>query len=194
MAISGTVPDGEGVAASLPLQYRTHGPGVHTVDAEVILDLLRHGDREQATGVPAGAAKVVNQMPLRWLQDSPRKRRHHTEHPFWFARATSHHSDALLHKADWAASQDTVLQNTPPGTNHAQLIIAGHDGHLDLRPPTMQTLGAVAQRAQLDHAPTYQGHTPLGTVHATGYVHTRDLSAAATNYRALQARDGHTPV
>ena len=147
VAISGTVPDGEGVAASLPLQYGIHRPWVHTVDAEVSLHLLRHPDSERATGVPAGAAKAVNQMPLRWLQDSPRVRGHHTEHPFWFARATSHHSDALLHKADWAASQDTILQNTPPGPSHAQLIIAGHDGHLDLRPPTMQTLSTVAQHA-----------------------------------------------
>ena len=64
VAISGTVPDGEGVAASLPLQYGAHRPLVHTVDAEVILHLLRHVDREWATGVPAGAVKVVNQMPL----------------------------------------------------------------------------------------------------------------------------------
>ena len=69
MAISGTVPDGEGVAASLPLHYGAHRPWVHTVDAEVILHLLRHADRERTTGVPAGAAKVVNQMPLRWLRD-----------------------------------------------------------------------------------------------------------------------------
>ena len=69
VAISGTVPDGEGVAASLPLHYGAHRPWVHTVDAEVILHLLRHADRERTTGVPAGAAKVVNQMPLRWLRD-----------------------------------------------------------------------------------------------------------------------------
>ena len=61
VAISGTVPDGEGVAASLPLQYGAHRPWVHTVDAEVILHLLRHADRERTTGVPAGAGKVVNQ-------------------------------------------------------------------------------------------------------------------------------------
>ena len=41
MAISGTVPDGERVAASLPLQSGTHSPWVHTVDAEVIHHLLR---------------------------------------------------------------------------------------------------------------------------------------------------------
>ena len=29
---------------------------------------------------------------------------------------------------------------------------------------------------------------------ATAYVHAGDLTAAATNHRALQARDGHTPV
>ena len=155
VAISGTVPDGEGVAASLPLQYGDHRPWVHTVDAEVILHLLRHADGERATGVPAGAAKVVNQMPLRWLRDGLRARGQHTEHPFWYARATSHQSDALLHKADWAASQDTVLQNTPPGPSQAQIIVAGHDRHLHLRPPTMQTLGAVPQRAQTDHALTH---------------------------------------
>ena len=60
VAISGAVPDREGVAASLPLQYGAHRPWVHTVDAEVILHLLQHADRERTTGVPAGAAKVVN--------------------------------------------------------------------------------------------------------------------------------------
>ena len=161
---------------------------------KVILHLGRHADRERATGVPAGAAKVVNQMPLRWLRDGLHVRGQHTEHPFWFAGATSNHSDALLHKADWAVSQDTVLQNTPPGPSHAQLIVAGHDGHLDLRPPKMRTLSTVAQRAQMDHALTHRGHTPLGAAHATAYVHARDLTATATNHRALRARDGHTPV
>ena len=194
VAISGTVPDEEGVAASLPLQYGTHQPCVHTMDAEVILHLLRHADRERATGVPAGAAKVVNQMPLRWLWDGLRARGQHIEHPFWYARANSHHSDALLHKADWVASQDTVLPNTPPGPSHAQLIVPGHDGHLDLRPPTMQTLGAVAQRPQTDAALTHRGQTPLGAAHATAYVHARALTATATNHRALRARNGHTLV
>ena len=101
-------------------------------------------------------------------------------------RATSHHSDALLHNADWAASQDAVLQKTPPDPGHAKLIVAGRDGHLDLRPPTM--------RAQTDHALTHRGHTPLGAANATAYVHARDLTATATNRRALRARDGHTPV
>ena len=194
VAISGMVPDGEGVAASLPLQDGANRPWVHTVDAEVILHLLRHADRERTTGVPAGAAKVVNQTPLRWLRDGLCARGRHAGHPFWYVRATSHHSDTLLHKADWAASQDTVLQNTPPDPGHAQLIVAGRDGHLDLRPPTMQTLGEVAQRAQTDHALTHRGHTPLGAAHATAYVHARDLSATATNRRALRARDRHTPV
>ena len=119
VAISGTVPDGEGVAASLPLHYGAHRPWVHTVDAEVILHLLRHADRERTTGVPAGAAKVVNRMPLRWRQDGLCARGQHAGHPFWYVRATSHHSDALLHKADWAVSQNTVLQNTPPDPGHA---------------------------------------------------------------------------
>ena len=182
------------MAASLPLQYGAHRPWVHTMDAEVIIHLLRHADRERATGVPAGAAKVVNQMPLRLLQDGLRARGQQAEHPFCYARATSHHSDALLHKADWAASQDNVLQNTPPGPSHPQLIVASHDGHVDLRPPTMGTLDAIAHRAQTDHALTHRGHTPLGAAHGTAYVHARDLTATATNHRALPARDGHTPV
>ena len=194
VAFPGTVPDGEGVAASLPLQYGIRSLWVHTVDAEVVLDLLWHAAREQATHIPAGAAKVFNQMPLQWLQDSLRVRGHHTEHSFRFARATSHHSDALLHKADWAASQDTVLQNTPPGVRHAQLIIAGSDRHLHLRCLTMQTLGAVAQGAQLDNASTHRGHTLLGAAHSTAYIHTRDLTAAATNHQALPARDVHMPM
>ena len=167
VAISGTVPDGEEVAASLPLQYGIHRPWVHTVDPEVILHLLRHADHERATRVPAGAAKVVNQMPLRWLPDSLRMRGQHTEHPLWCAPGISHHSDALLQKADWAASQDTVLQNTAPGPSHTQLIIACRDGHLDLRPSTMQTLSTVVQQAQLDQALTHRGYTPLGAAHAT---------------------------
>ena len=194
MAISGTVPDREAVAASLRLQYSAHRPWVHTVDAKVILHLLRHADRERTTGVPAGAARMVNQMPLRWLRHNLCARRRHAGHPFWYVRATSHHSDALLHKADWAASQDTVLQNTPPDPGQAQLIVAGHDGHLDIRPPTMRTLGEVAQQAQTDHALTHRGHTSFGAAHATAYVHARDLTATATNRRALRARDGHTPV
>ena len=183
VAISGTGPDRELVAASPPLQYGAHQPGVHTMDAQVILHLLRHADRKRATGFPAGAAKVVNQMPLQWLQDGLRARGQHARHPSWYARAASRHSDALLHKADWAASQDTVLQNTPPGPSHAQLIVAGHDGHLDLRPPTMGTLGAIAQRAQRDHALMHRGHTSLGAAYTTAYVHARDLTATATNHR-----------
>ena len=58
----------------------------------------------------------------------------------------------------------------------------------------MRTLSTVAQQAQLDHALTHRGHTPLGAAHATAYVHARDLTAAATNHGALSARDGHTPV
>ena len=145
-------------------------------------------------GVPAGAAKLVNQMPLRWLWDGLCARGRHAGHPFRYVRATSHHSDALLHKADWAASQDTVLQNMPPDPGHAQLIVAGRDGHLDLRPPTMRALGEVAQRARTDHALTHRGHTPFSAAHATAYVHARDLTATATNCQALRARDGHTPV
>ena len=72
VAISGTVAHGEGVVASLPLQYGAHWPWVHTGDGEVILHLLRHADCKRTTGVPVGAAKVVNQMPLRWLRDGLR--------------------------------------------------------------------------------------------------------------------------
>ena len=126
-------------------------------------------------------------MPLRWLRDSLCARGQHAGHLFWYVRATSHHSDALLHKADWAASQDTVPQNTPPDPGHAQLIVAGRGGHLDLRPPTMRVLGEVPQRTQTDHALTHRGHTPLGAAHATAYVHARDSTATATNRRALRA-------
>ena len=84
VAISDTVPDGEGVAASLPLQYGAHRPWVHTVDAEVIFYLLRHADRERTTGVPVSAAKVVNQMPLWWLWDGLCARGRQTRHPFWY--------------------------------------------------------------------------------------------------------------
>ena len=88
----------------------------------------------------------------------------------------------------------TILQNTPPGPSHAQLIIAGRDGHSHLRPPTMQTLSTVTQQAQVNHALTHRGHTPLDEAHATAYVRARDLTAAATSQGALRARDGHTPV
>ena len=133
VAIPGTVPDGEGVLTFLPLQYGTHRTWVHTVDAEVILHLLRHADPERTTGVPAGAARAVNQMPLQWIQNSLRVRRQHAEQVFWFARTNSNHSNTLLHKAHFAASQDTSLQYTPPGPGQAELIIAGSDGLLDLR-------------------------------------------------------------
>ena len=58
----------------------------------------------------------------------------------------------------------------------------------------MRALGEVRQRAQKDHALTHRGHTPLGAAHTRAYVHARDLTATATNRRALRARDGHTPV
>ena len=194
VAIPDTVPDGAGVAGSLPLQYGTDRPWFHTVNAQIIFHLLRHADQDRTTRVPAGAGKAVDRMTLKWLQDGLRVRGQRTEHPFWFARATFHHSDPLLHNADWAASQDTVLQNTLPGPCHAELIVTGSDGHLEPCPPTMRTLGTVAQQTQLGHTSTQRGHTPLGTAHATAYVRTRDLTAVATNHGALRARDGHTPV
>ena len=55
VAILGMVPDKEGLAAFLNLQYGIHRPWIHRVDAEVILHLLRHADREPARRVPAGA-------------------------------------------------------------------------------------------------------------------------------------------
>ena len=58
----------------------------------------------------------------------------------------------------------------------------------------VRTFGPVAQRAQMHHALTYRGRTPLGTAHATAYVQARNLTATATNHRALLDRDGHTPV
>ena len=58
----------------------------------------------------------------------------------------------------------------------------------------MRTLGEVGQRAQMVQVLTHRGHTPLRAAHATAYVHARDLTATATNRRALRARDGHTPV
>ena len=83
MAFPRTVPDKEGVTAPPPLHYGTHRPSVHTVDTKVILRAVRHADHEWTTGVPAGAAKGVNQIPLEWLQDSPRVCGRYTEHQSW---------------------------------------------------------------------------------------------------------------
>ena len=64
VAISGTVPDGERGAASLPLQYGAHQPWVHTVDAAVILHLLRHADRERTTkGNTPGTRSGTSEPP-----------------------------------------------------------------------------------------------------------------------------------
>ena len=108
-------------------------------------------------------------MPLRWLWDSLHVQGQHTERPFWFARATSHHSDALLHRADCAASQDTVLQKTPPGPSHAQLIIAGHDGHLNLQPSPLRTLSTVAPRAHTPGRGPRNGLRPSSGPHRGGH-------------------------
>ena len=132
-------------------------------------------------------------MPLRWLRDGLRARGQHIEHPFLVCTSHLLPSDALLHKVDSSAVQGTVLQNTLQGPSHAQLIVAGHYRHLDSRRPTMRTLGAVAQRAQTDHALTHGGHTPLGAAHAKAYVQAPDLTTT-TSHRALPTRDGHTPV
>ena len=194
VAISGTVPDGEVVAASLPLQYGAQRPWVHTVDAEVILRLLRHADRERTTGVPAGAAKVVNQMPLRWLRDGLCARGRHAGHPFWYVRATSHHSDAYCTRRTGRRPKTPSCRTRPrtlatPNSLSPVVMATSIYG-----PPAMRMLGEVAQQAQTDHALTHRGHTPLGAADATAYVHARDLTATATNRRALRARDGHTPV
>ena len=181
------------MAASLPLQHGNYRPWVHAMDAEVILHLLRHADRERTTGIPAGEDKALTQLPLKWLRVGLSLRGRHDEHPFRWARATSHHSDALLHKTDWAAYKEAVLQNTPPDPSHLKLIVAGDNGHLELRRHTMPTLGAVATRAQHSHALTHRRHTPLGTAHVSAYIHARDLTAAATNAPPLRAREGHIP-
>ena len=70
VAISGTVPDGEGVAASLPLQYGAHRPWVHTVDAEVILAAHRSradhgGPRGRSEGGQPDAPAVAPARPVR---------------------------------------------------------------------------------------------------------------------------------
>ena len=181
-------------AASLPLQYGANRLCVHTVDAKVILQLLRHADNQRAAGVPAGTPKAVNQLLLKWLKEGLRLRERQTEHSLWLALATSHHSDALLHKANWAASQETVLQKVPLGASHAQLTVACDNGHVQLRQRTMRMLGAAAQAAQHSHASTHRGHTPLGRGYASAHVHAQDLTVAAANHQNLVARDGHTPV
>ena len=63
MAISGTVPDGEGVVASLPLQYGARQPWVRTVDAKVILHLLRQADREGLWGSPGARQRWSTRCP-----------------------------------------------------------------------------------------------------------------------------------
>ena len=141
-----------------------------------------------ATGVPARPAKAVNELPVKRLKDGLSVRGQHTAHPFWFARETSHHSTSLLHKADWAASQDTLLQNVRPGPSHRKLTVSGDVGHLELWRPTMRTLGAVSQRAQHSHAPTQGGHMPLGTAHASAYIHAWYVTAAPNNQLALRSR------
>ena len=153
---------------------------------------------ERTTREPQGSArerqKRVNQVPLKLLREWLSVCRRHAEYPIWFARATSHHSNALRHKADLAVSQDTVLQNTLQGPTHAQLIVCGDDYHLQLGPPTMQRLRDVTQKALHSHASTHRGHTLLGTAHVSAYVHTQELTAAGTTHRALQVRDAHTPL
>ena len=135
VAISGTVPDGEGVASPSP--YNTvpndHGstrwtPKSSSASCGTLPRADHGGPRGRSEGGQRDAPAVAPGQPVR--------ARATRRAPVRYVRATSHHSDALLHKADWAASQDTVLPNTPPEPGHAQLIVAGRDGHLDLRPPT----------------------------------------------------------
>ena len=66
VAISGTVPDREGVAASLPLRYARQGPWVHTADAEVMFYLLRHVDRETNTVIPTGESPLLSMGWVLW--------------------------------------------------------------------------------------------------------------------------------
>ena len=155
VAILGTVPDGEGMPPPSPCNTAPTGHGSMLWTPKSSFTSCNTQIASRTTGVPTGAVKVVNQMPLRCLQDGLRAQGQQAGHPFWYARATSHHSDALLHIADWAASQDTVLQNTPLGPSHARLIVAGHDSNLNLRPATMRMLSAIEQRAQTDHALTH---------------------------------------
>ena len=143
------------VAAFLPLQYGTHRPWVHGVDAEVLLHLLRHAVPERTTGVTAGAARAVNQMPQKWLQDGWRVREQHTEHPFWFAGTTSDNRDAVLHKADWAASQDTILQNTPPDPTTPSSLSQALTTTSSYGPPPMRTPSSVTQQELLGHVSTH---------------------------------------
>ena len=95
VAIPGTVHDGEGVAASFPLQYGTHRPWVHTVDSTSYGMQTASGLR----GSPRAQRRRSTRCPCSGLRTACACDRD-IEHPFWFARATSHHSDALLHKAD----------------------------------------------------------------------------------------------
>ena len=74
VAHPGTLPDGEVLAVSLPLQYGIHRPWVYTVDAEVIPHLLWHLDHERTTGVAAGTMS-------RFLSQSPRAARSHSVKP-----------------------------------------------------------------------------------------------------------------
>ena len=182
VAILGTVPDGEGMAASLPLQYGTHRTWVHTVVAEVILHLLQHADRERATGVPRARQRRSTRCSCSGLRTARAcAGTTSSTHSGLPGRSPTTETRCCTKRTGWHPSQ-------------IQLIIADHDGHLDLRPPTMQTLGAVAQQAQLNHALTHRGHTPLGTAHTTVHVHNQDLTAAATKHQALRARDGQIPV
>ena len=150
------------MAASLPLHYGAHRPWVHTVDAEVILHLLPARRSRATTGVPAGAAKVVNQMPLRWLRDGLCARGQHAGTRSGTSEPPRTTVTPYCTRRTGRRPRTPSCRTRPPDPGHAQLIVAGRDGHLDLRPPTMRVLGEVAQRAQTDHALTHRGHTPLG--------------------------------
>ena len=112
--------------------------------------------------MPPDSAKIVNQLPLTWLHEGLKRRLLHLEHSFRFTRANSHYSDVLLHKEDWAASQETVLQNTPPGGSQEWLVVAGESSHLELPSSTMPYLSKVAERVKRDDTSTHRGHTPKG--------------------------------
>ena len=185
MAISGTVPDGEGWP---PLSPYNTAPTDHGSTRWTPKSFSTSCDTQIASG-PQGSPRARRRWSTRCPYGGSRTACAREGNTPGTCSGTSEPPRTTV-----TASADTVLQNTPPDPGHAQLIVASRDGHLDLRPPTMRALGEVAQRAQTDHALTHRGHTPLGAAHATAYVHARDLTATATNRRALRARDGHKPV
>ena len=104
LAIPGTVPDGEGLAASIPPLYGIHGLWVHTVDAQVILHLLQHADCKRTRGVPRAQRRRSTRWPCSGFRTACACANDTLSthsglpgpHPTTATRS--------LHKADWAAS------------------------------------------------------------------------------------------